>query len=64
MNEIDMSKDDQLGVLRSTGKNGQKRNVSDPFGLYKHGWEFVAVTVDRGKWRKMRNDSEPVGSCK
>lgn len=33
MNEIDMSKDGKLGVLRSTGENGKKRNVSDPFGF-------------------------------
>jgi hypothetical protein len=33
MNETDMSKGDKLGVLRLTGKNGKKRNVSDLFGL-------------------------------
>lgn len=32
MNEAEMNKDSKPGALRSTGKNGEKRNISGPFG--------------------------------
>lgn len=32
MNEADIDQVSKLGVLQWTGKNGQKRNISDSFG--------------------------------
>ena len=53
MIERGMSKDRGSGVLRSTGKNGQKRNVADPFGRSEWG--------GNGKDDKTGNVSDPFG---
>lgn len=36
MREQDMNQGRNSEMLRSTGKNGQKRNVSGPFGYANH----------------------------
>lgn len=50
MNEIDMSKDDKLGALRSTGKNGQKRNISNLF--YLDGWRNTDLLVPKSVMKR------------